>query len=233
MSFFFIVGTAFTINRQYASDCTFVSDDATMLVPNYSPASATDSKKYTRISGSTGTIDMLSGSAYWETRCKFSFPKGMTKGDYVFDIGICNKTTVDRISCVYRNFHSYTANVVKRGNKDIKLEFSREGKDVDDVIEDLKWEDTMMLHLGFYLNMDRRIFSVINVTENHVIYTFENIKTNMTYLPVFSHSNHKCKPYLEIQLLTGVDILEIPPCMLNIIHFQNYPKEVEDRCRSH
>ncbi|KAJ8297945.1 hypothetical protein KUTeg_024476 [Tegillarca granosa] len=215
--------TPFTINGKCADESTFVSEDSKIMMPE--DASERCSTKYTRLFGTIGTIEISSGSLYWETKCSFSFVKGMKKGDYVFDIGTCYKTTVDRINCLYKNFSGYSVNVVKRGNRDIQIEFVREGRAVIDVSEDVEWEERMILHLGFYLNVDKRKFSVINVTENRVIYTFEDIKTKVPHVPVFSHGNFECKPYVEIQLLTGLDILEVPSCLLEVLKDQS---DVED-----
>lgn len=80
--------------------------------------------RFTRLQGTTGTMEISYGSQYWECKICFSFPRGMKTNDFVFDIGICQEIVVDRITDFFKNYGAYSAMAIKWGNKDIKLEFN-------------------------------------------------------------------------------------------------------------
>lgn len=206
----------FVLNGECAHETTFVSEDSKTMMPEN--IAADHPLSFTRLIGTTGTMEISYGSQYWESKICFSVPRGMKEIQYVFVIGLCQKMVVDKITDFFKNYGAYSAIAIKRGNKDIKLEFIREGKLVTGIIVDIEWQNRIELHLGYYIDIEKRTFSIIHVPENYILHSFNNIKTNfLPYVPVFSHCYSDRRPYLHVRLLSGEDIQEIPSCLLELL----------------
>ncbi|KAJ8298248.1 hypothetical protein KUTeg_024779 [Tegillarca granosa] len=210
-------GEPFRLNGKMASEDTFISDGSRIMMPATAPQTCSW-QKYSRISGTTGTLQVASGTQYWETKLEFSVPKSVFKGCCIFDVGICSKTAVDKITAFHKNYNSYSISIVKRENKFVRVECNYEGHDVVGEGENLVWDSQFKLHFGYYLDIKARTFSVINVTKNSILWTFNNIKSSVYYVPVFTHCNGQFKSQQpELLLITGEDITAIPSCIASLL----------------
>jgi len=95
------------------------------------------------------------------------------------------------------------------------LEFDCEGRPAPRRIEvDLTRDEECSLHLGFFLNSGRSCFGILDITKGSVLYTFTQIRRCDSYLAVFGLRESEHKSDIQIELITGRDLKNVPYVLL-------------------
>jgi len=189
--------------QEASTDVEFASNGMEMM---HRDDTTLNLSTFQKISGTTSS-HILSSIEYWEVFVHF-FMGRVGNADTAFEIGICSEQAVDRIADPKRNYKAYCCTATRGGKSSAVLEYFKKGSNTWQGTP-LGWQKPFQLHLGFFLNANRREFSIIHVNTGNVLFTFTNIKI-CPYTALFDAGNAGGKTQLKIQLLTGENIRNVP-----------------------
>ena len=151
---------------------------------------------------------------YWESVIHFHIISKLDESKLVCDVGVCKVGMEDACGLVCDNPKAYCCYLVKR-NRFITLEFWN-GPNQEILarslnVADLDRENEKTLRLGFYLDLGRRLFAVINPTASSVLAQF-NVK--------FTSLVAVCGLYCPEQVyatVAHVDVTNIPTVVAKLV----------------
>lgn len=122
---------------------------------------------------------------YWEIIIHFHVISKLDNSKLICDLGVCKVGMEDICGLVCDNHKSYCCYLVKR-NRYISLEFWNGpnqailGRSL--TVADLERENEKTLRLGFYLDMPRHLFAVVNPVASSILAQFHVKFTSLVFL---------------------------------------------------
>ncbi|XP_048243126.1 uncharacterized protein LOC125376007 [Haliotis rufescens] len=157
---------------------------------------------------STAPLPRAGCPQYWEMVSRDSHVKPLTGNGLILEVGVCREEQRDVSHCISGQPSSYSLDVVHCPTHGvICMETWKEGKHVLCLPDTLpnKARASHTLHYGLVYDDTRKKIAFIDVKENKVISTLDNVDSSQPLWPMFGVYN----PYLltvSMTLVVGSDI---------------------------
>ena len=173
--------------------------------------------KLLKISGAIGTNLLQDYTSYWEVDISCHL-RNMTKNRFVVCSGICAYHKIDAVNNLSFNYFFYGIAWGTGTTGKLELGFIDGGSNEKDVT--MRQVRHYSFTAGFLYDAVNVKLSIINVKQNEVIYTTRKLKGKIgckcIYVPVFD-TNPIITGEVDIKYRTGMDILEIPSCISQLL----------------
>ncbi|XP_048246715.1 uncharacterized protein LOC125377429 isoform X2 [Haliotis rufescens] len=145
---------------------------------------------------------------YWEMKSRVSLDKPLTEGHLILEVGVCRGEQMDMSHCISALPSSHTMAVsLCPTHGGICRKTWKEGKHVlclPDTLTDTA-ETSHTLHYGVVYDDARKKIVFIDVKENKVISTFDNVYSSQPLWPMFGVYNPR-RLTVSMTLVVGSDI---------------------------
>ncbi|XP_048242892.1 uncharacterized protein LOC124122402 isoform X2 [Haliotis rufescens] len=157
---------------------------------------------WTKVYGIASTLIFRSGCQYWEILVMFTVLRHLKDNDVITSIGICKEGKEDSYEPLCGSFYSLCCTLFKQPrNSAIAIDFWDGQKKVtseETPIGHLKRGKPQSLKLGFYLDLNSKVFKIINVEKNSVLHTFDIIKFDKVTAVASIDNEEKVRTSLEL-----------------------------------